>query len=52
MMVIVTGTRCLWRHNTTSYSSLQTNVMEKFVHTTRIFFYTHSPYTLLYNVSL
>jgi len=44
--------RCWWRHNMTSYSSLQTNVLAKFVDTTCILFYTHSPYSLLYNVSL
>ena len=29
--------RCLWRHNMTSYSRLQTNVLAKFVDTTCIF---------------
>ena len=29
--------RCLWRHNMTSYSCLQTNVLSKFVDTTCIF---------------
>jgi len=42
--------RCLWRHNMTSYSRLQINVLVKFVDTTYILFYTHSPYS--YNVSL
>jgi len=36
----------------TSYSRLQTTVLTKFVDTTRILFYMHSPYSLLYNVSL
>jgi len=49
MVVIVTAIRCLWRHNMTSYSRLQTNAMTKFVDTTCIFSYTHSPYSLLYN---
>jgi len=44
--------RCLWRHNMTSYSRVQPNVMAKFVGTSCILFYTHSPYSLLYNVSL
>jgi len=44
--------RCLWRHNTTSYSRLQTNGLTKFVDTACILFYTHSPYSLLHNVSL
>jgi len=35
MVVMFTG--CLWRHNMTSYSRLQTNVLEKFVDTTCIF---------------
>jgi len=38
---------CLWRYNMTSYSCLQTNVLTKFVDTTCILFYTHSPYSLL-----
>jgi len=29
--------RCLWRHNMTSYSRLQINVLAKFVDTTCIF---------------
>jgi len=44
--------RCLWRHNMTSCSRLRTNVMTKFVDTTCVLFYTHSPYSLLHNVSL
>ena len=40
----VFGVRCLWRHNLTSYSCFQTNVLAKFVDTIRIFFYIHSPY--------
>jgi len=42
--------RCLWRHNMTSYSCLQTNVLVDLVDTTCIFFCTHSPYS--YDVSL
>ena len=37
------GVRCLWRHNLTSYSCFQTNVVAKFVDITGILFYTHSP---------
>jgi len=40
----VFGVRCLWRHNFTSYSCFQTNVLTKFVDTICIFVYTHSPY--------
>ena len=40
----VFGVRCLWRHNLTSYSCFQTNVLTKFVDTICIFLYTHSPY--------
>jgi len=36
--------RCLWRHNLTSYSCFQTNILAKFVDIIGIFFYTHSPY--------
>jgi len=36
----------------TSYSRLQTTVLAKFVDTTCTLFYTHSPYSLLYNASL
>jgi len=35
---------CLWRHNWTSYSYFQTNVLAKFVATICVFFYTHTPY--------
>ena len=42
----------LWGHNMTSYSRLQTNVLAKFVDTNWILFYTHSPCSFLYNVSL
>jgi len=42
------GVRRLWRHNLTSYSYLQTNVLTKFVDIIYIFFYTytHSPYSI------
>jgi len=40
----VCGVRCLWRHNLTSYSCFQTNVLAKFVDIICMFFYTHSPY--------
>jgi len=44
--------RCLWCHNTTSYSRLQTNVLAKFVDTTCIFFYCTrtllTPYCTIY----
>jgi len=39
--------RCLRRHNITSYSRLQTNVLAKFLDTTCILFYAHSAYSLL-----
>ena len=35
---------CLWRHNLTTYSYFQTNVLAKLFYTTCIFLYTHSPY--------
>ena len=35
---------CLWRHNLTSYSCFQTNLLAKFVDIICIFFYIHSPY--------
>jgi len=38
------GVRSLWRHNLTSYSCFQTNVLAKFVDIIGLFFYTHSPY--------
>jgi len=44
----VFGVRCLWRHNLTSYSCFQTNILVKFVDTIYTFFYTHSPYLLLH----
>ena len=40
----VFGFRCLWRHNVTSYSCLQTDVLAKFVDIICIFLYTYSPY--------
>jgi len=40
----VFGVRCLWRHNLTSFSCFQTNVLAKFVDIICIFFYIHSPY--------
>ena len=40
----VFGVRYLWRHNLTSYSCFQTNVLWKFVDIIGLFFYTHSPY--------
>ena len=40
----VFGVRCLWRHNLTSYSCFQTNVLAMFVDTICIFFYTPSLY--------
>jgi len=51
----VFGVRCLWRHNLTSYSCFQTNVLAKFVDIIGIFFYTRSLYFMChcieYNVS-
>jgi len=38
------GVRCLWRHNLTSCSCFQTNVLAKFVDVIPIFFCTHCPY--------
>jgi len=39
------GVRCLWRHNLTTYSCFQTNVLAKFVDKVCFFFfYNHSPY--------
>ena len=38
----VFGVRSLWRHNLTSYSCFQTNVLAKFVDIIGMFFYTHS----------
>ena len=40
----VFGVRFLWRHNLTSNSCFQTNVLAKFVDIICIFFYIHSPY--------
>jgi len=40
----VFGVRCFWRHNLTSHSCFQTNVLAKLVDIICIFFYTHSPY--------
>jgi len=40
----VFGVRCLWRHNLTSYSCFQTNVLAKCVDTICRFFSTHSPH--------
>ena len=36
------GMWCLWRHNLTSYSCFQINVLAKFVDTVCVFFCTHS----------
>jgi len=36
--------RCLWRHNLTSFSCFQTNILAKFVDIICIFFYIHSHY--------
>ena len=41
----VFGVRCLRRHNLTSYSCFQTNVLAKFVDIIYIFFYIHTPYS-------
>ena len=38
------GVRCLWRHNLTSFSCFQTNVLAKFVDIICIFLSVHSPY--------
>jgi len=38
------GVRFLWRHNLTSFSCFQTNVLAKFVDIICIFLYIHSPY--------
>jgi len=37
MVVLLLDLRCLWRHNVTSHSRFQTNVLAKFVDTTCIF---------------
>ena len=44
MMVICICVRCLWRHNLTSCSCYESNVLAKFVDIISVFFYTHSPY--------
>ena len=41
--LFVSGVRSLWRHNLTSYSCFQTNVLAKFVDIICIFFYTPYP---------
>jgi len=38
MVVLLLDIRCLWRHNMTSYSRLQNNVLAKFVDTTTCIF--------------
>ena len=40
----VFGVRCLWRHNLTSFTCFQTNVLATFVDIICTFFYIHSPY--------
>jgi len=45
------GVRYLWRHNSTSYSCFQTNVLAKFFDTICIFFYIHSPYFIALNIN-
>ena len=40
----VFGVRCLWRHNLTSFTCFQTNVLAKFVDIICTFFYIHTPY--------
>jgi len=52
MVVIVPGCALLVTHNMTSYSCLQINIFATFVDTIHILFYTRSPYSFLYNVSL
>jgi len=42
-LLFVFGVRCLWRHNLTSYSRFQTNVLAMFLDIICIFFYTHFP---------
>jgi len=41
--LFVFSVRCLWRHNLTSYSCFQTNVLAKFLDIICTLFYTHSP---------
>ena len=38
------GVRCLWRHNLSSYSYFQINVLAMFFDIISILFYIHSPY--------
>ena len=38
------GVRCLWRHNLTSFTCFQTNLLGKFVDIICTFFYIHTPY--------
>jgi len=40
----VFGVRCLWRHNLTSCTCFQTNVLAKFVDIICTFFYIHTSY--------
>ena len=40
----VFGVRCLWRHNLTSFTCFQTNVLATFVDIICTFFYIHTPY--------
>jgi len=40
----VFGVRCLWRHNLTSFTCFQTNVLAKFFDIICTFFYIHTPY--------
>ena len=44
MVSFVFGARCSWRHNLTSESCFQTNVLAKFVDIMCICFYMHFPY--------
>jgi len=43
MWSFLLGVSCLWRHNLTSYSCFQNNVLAKFIDIIRIFVYTHFP---------
>jgi len=52
MVVIVTGYTLFVTSYMTSYLRLQTNDLAKFVDAICILFYTHSPYLLLYNVTV
>ena len=40
----VFGLRCLWRHNLTTFTCFQTNVLAKSVDIIYTFFYIHTPY--------